>query len=119
MGRKSSSLFTDYETIIPEEVVEKIDAEPEVIEKVEEAIDKATKRGKKKKEDKVEIEEVASNLVTVEIKNLNVRKGPGKEFGKEKDFLKPGTYEIEKEENGYGRIKNTNHWIALKFTRKV
>ena len=95
-----SKLFTDYETIIPEEIVEKI----------EEPMEKVSKREKRKKN-------VTTKTVVVEIKNLNVRKGPGIKFDKLKEFLKPGEYEIAEEKDGYGRIAGTNNWIAMKFTK--
>ena len=101
-----SGLFTDYETIIEDEKVEK---------KVEEAIEKSTKTRKKKK---VEAEEV-KNMVEVKIKNLNVRKGPGKEFGVITGNCKPGVYEIEDEQNGYGKIKGKDQWISLQYTNKI
>ena len=107
-----SKLFSDEEIIIePETNLDKAieDVQEEFKEKAKEEI-KKEKKAKAKSAKK-------ENKVKVEIKNLNVRKGPGIKFAKEAKFLEPGEYMILKEENGYGKI-GEDRWISLKYTVK-
>ena len=55
--------------------------------------------------------------VRVVIPNLNLRKGPGKNFPKA-GLCKPGLQTIVAEKNGYGR-RADGLWIALEFCEKV
>ena len=56
--------------------------------------------------------------VRVSINNLNLRKGPGKNFPKTGTFCKPGLQTIVKEKNGYGK-RPDGLWIALDFCERV
>ena len=56
--------------------------------------------------------------VDVKIRNLNLRKGPGKKYAKEDHFCKPGRQTIVDEKNGYGK-RADGLWIALEFCERI
>lgn len=49
---------------------------------------------------------------------LNVRKGPGTQYGIAMTIEDKGTYTIVEENNGWGKLKSGAGWISLKYTRK-
>lgn len=115
-----SKLFSEEVDIkVDEDVLGKLTAKDKAVEDVKEEFKEKAKEEikKEKKSRKVKEEIKVENKVKVEIKNLNVRKGPGIKFAKEAKFLEPGEYVIFKEENGYGKIGD-DRWIALKYTVK-
>lgn len=63
--------------------------------------------------------------VKVSINNLNIRKGPGKEFERTGKFTGKGVFEIveRKEGNGstkgWGKLKNEQGWISLEFCEDI
>lgn len=63
-----------------------------------------------------------SFIVRVEIKNLNIRKGPGTKYAKA-GYCPVGSYTIveTKSANGYtwGRLKSGAGWIALEYAKRV
>ena len=67
-------------------------------------------RKRKSKTDNVNKGKVA----TVTINNLNVRKGPGKEY-KKIGFITPGQYTIVEfnSDSGYGKLEN-GYWICVR-----
>lgn len=71
------------------------------------------------------VNESASNSVTnvnysvkVTTSNLNMRTGPGTNY-KTCGYIKPGTYAIAQESNGWGKLSGNDYWIALKYATKV
>ena len=59
-----------------------------------------------------------SYLVRVEIRNLNIRRGPGTSYGSN-GFLPPGVYTIVDEQNGFGKLKSGAGWISLDYAKKI
>ena len=53
-----------------------------------------------------------TKMIKVEIKNYNVRCGPGFEFYT-KGFIAPGTYTIVEEQNGFGKLEDDLGWVFL------
>ena len=56
--------------------------------------------------------------VKVTTSNLNMRTGPGTSY-KTCGYIKPGTYAITQESNGWGKLSSNGYWIALKYTSKT
>ena len=56
--------------------------------------------------------------VKVTIKNLNLRKGPGTKYARI-GTVKPGTYTIIEEDNGFGKAKELDAWFCLAYASKV
>lgn len=61
--------------------------------------------------------------VRVKITNLNIRKGPGTNYGKN-GFIKPGVYTIVAESTGagatkWGKLKSGAGWISLDYAKAV
>ena len=61
--------------------------------------------------------------VRVKITNLNIRKGPGTNYGKN-GFIKPGVYTIVEERTGagaskWGKLKSGAGWISLDYAKKA
>lgn len=66
---------------------------------------------------------VTPYLVRVKITNLNIRKGPGTNYGKN-GFIKPGIYTIVAESTGkgaakWGKLKSGAGWISLDYATKT
>lgn len=66
---------------------------------------------------------VTPYLVRVEIANLNIRKGPGTNYGST-GFIKPGVYTIVAESTGkgaskWGKLKSGAGWISLDYATKT
>lgn len=66
---------------------------------------------------------VTPYLVRVKITNLNIRKGPGTNYGKN-GFIKPGVYTIVEESTGtgatkWGKLKSGAGWISLDYAKQV
>lgn len=59
-----------------------------------------------------------SYLVRVEIRNLNIRSGPGTSYGSN-GFLAPGVYTIVDEQNGFGKLKSGAGWISMDYAEKI
>jgi len=79
-------------------------------------------------ETKAEVAEKAepfqSYLVQVSISNLNIRKGPGTNYGKTGRFTGKGIFTIVEESKGtgatlWGKLKSGAGWISLDFTKKI
>lgn len=60
----------------------------------------------------------ANYKVKISVSNLNMRTGPGTKY-KTVGYIKPGTYKIIKTNNGWGKVKETGYWVALRYTSKV
>ena len=56
--------------------------------------------------------------VKVTTSNLNMRTGPGTSY-KTCGYIKPGTYAITQESNGWGTLSSNGYWVALKYTSKT
>ena len=60
-------------------------------------------------------------LVRITDTHLNYRKGPGKNYAS-RGYIKPGTYTIVDEQDGWGLLKAfsdaRNGWVMLKYTTK-
>ena len=60
-------------------------------------------------------------LVRITDTHLNIRKGPGTDYAS-RGYIKPGTYTIVDEEDGFGLLKayaaGRNGWVMLKYTEK-
>ena len=95
--------------IVEEKVVEKV--EDDTVKKPE--VRPATKNQNDKK------------FVKVAIKNLNIRKGPGKKFDRTGKFTGIGTFEIsetkigEGSSKGWGRLASGEGWISLDFCEEL
>lgn len=50
---------------------------------------------------------------------LNIRKGPGTNYGIAGTICDKGTYTIVEEKNGFGRLKSNAGWISLDYVKKV
>lgn len=66
---------------------------------------------------------VTPYLVRVKITNLNIRKGPGTNYGAT-GFIKPGVYTIVAESTGagatkWGKLKSGAGWISLDYATKT
>lgn len=61
----------------------------------------------------------SSYLVKVTANALNVRKGPGTNYGINGTITNKGTYTIVEENNGFGKLKSGAGWISLAYTKKV
>lgn len=66
---------------------------------------------------------VTPYLVRVKISNLNIRKGPGTNYGST-GFIKPGVYTIVAESTGtgatkWGKLKSGAGWISLDYAAKT
>ena len=63
-------------------------------------------------------------LVKVSISDLNIRKGPGTDFGRVR-FIEPGVFTIMEVRSGkgssagWGRLKSGIGWISLDFVRRI
>lgn len=66
---------------------------------------------------------VTPYLVRVKITNLNIRKGPGTNYGAT-DYIQPGIYTIVAESTGkgaakWGKLKSGAGWISLDYATKT
>lgn len=59
-----------------------------------------------------------SYKVKVTISNLNMRKGPGTNYARV-GTVRPGTYTIVEEKNGFGKAKELNAWFSLRYAKKI
>lgn len=63
--------------------------------------------------------------VKVSIDNLNIRKGPGKNYEKTGEFTGKGIFEITEKKDGigspvgWGKLKSDKGWISLYFCEEV
>lgn len=66
-----------------------------------------------------------SYVVQVDITNLNIRKGPGKNYDKTGEYTGIGRFTIietrngEGSDSGWGRLKSGAGWISLDFAKRV
>ena len=66
-----------------------------------------------------------SFMVRVSISNLNIRRGPGTDYGRTGSFTGKGTFEItevatgEGSASGWGRLKSGAGWISLDYTTRI
>lgn len=60
-----------------------------------------------------------SYKVQVTASALNVRKGPGTNYGVATVIRDKGVYTIVEEKSGWGRLKSGAGWISLKYTKKI
>lgn len=60
-----------------------------------------------------------SYLVTVTASVLNVRKGPGINYGIATTVKRGEAYTIVEESNGWGKLKSGAGWISLSYTKRV
>lgn len=58
-------------------------------------------------------------LVRVTTSALNVRKGPGTNYGITATIRDRGVYTIVNENNGWGKLKSGAGWISLNYTKKI
>ena len=67
----------------------------------------------------------SSFMVRVSISNLNIRRGPGTDYGRTGSFTGKGTFEItevatgEGSASGWGRLKSGAGWISLDYTTRI
>ncbi len=61
----------------------------------------------------------ASYLVKVTVNALNIRKGPGTNYGTNGTIANKGTYTITETQNGFGKLKSGAGWICLDYTKRV
>lgn len=60
-----------------------------------------------------------SYKVRVTASALNVRKGPGTNYGIVTTIRDKGVYTIVDESNGWGKLKSGAGWISLNYTKKI
>ena len=65
-----------------------------------------------------------SYKVEVTISNLNIRKGPGTNYGRTGQFTGKGVFTIVQESKGegaalWGKLKSGAGWISLDFVKKL
>ena len=64
-------------------------------------------------------------LVRVSISDLNIRKGPGTDYGKTRQYIGKGVFTITEvksgkgSHSGWGRLKSGAGWISLDYVSKV
>ena len=56
--------------------------------------------------------------VKIDIDNLNIRKGPGVDYGVV-GFTGKGVFTIVEVSNGWGKLKSGAGWISLQYTDKL
>lgn len=61
----------------------------------------------------------ASYLVKVTADALNIRKGPGTNYGTNGSITNKGTYTIVQTQGNWGKLKSGAGWICLDYTKKV
>ena len=61
----------------------------------------------------------SSYLVKVTANALNIRKGPGTNYGTNGTITNKGTYTITETQNGFGKLKSGAGWICLNYTKRV
>lgn len=57
--------------------------------------------------------------VKVDITDLNIRTGPGTKYKATGKFTGKGAFTIDRETDGWGRLKSGAGWICLKYTSKA
>lgn len=60
-----------------------------------------------------------SYTVRVTATELNIRKGPGTNYGTNGSIKDKGVYTIVEESNGWGKLKSGAGWISLSYTTKL
>ena len=60
----------------------------------------------------------------VSITDLNIRKGPGTNYGKTGKYTGKGVFTIVEEADGkgasrWGKLKSSAGWISLDYTRRI
>lgn len=61
----------------------------------------------------------ASYLVKVTANALNIRKGPGTNYGTNGTITNKGTYTIVETQGNWGKLKSGAGWICLNYTKRV
>lgn len=61
----------------------------------------------------------ASYLVKVTADALNIRKGPGTNYGTNGSITNKGTYTIVQTQGNWGKLKSGAGWICLDYTKRV
>lgn len=56
--------------------------------------------------------------IKITIKDLNMRTGPGTSY-KSKGHIKPGTYSVTQEKNGWAKISTNGYWVSLSYAKKI
>ena len=56
--------------------------------------------------------------VKITAADLNMRTGPGTSYDT-MGYVKPGTYTINAESNGWGRLSTNGYWVSLSYTTKL
>lgn len=79
---------------------------------------KETRKETKTKETKKETK-IKEYQVKVTASALNIRKGPGTNYGIDGVIYKNGVYTIVEEKDGFGKLKSGAGWIMLKYTVKI
>ena len=74
---------------------------------------------KRREDDQSFKEKAPRDFVIVSIKNLNIRKGPGKEFDRTGEFTGPGKFELTERKNGFGKLRSGKGWICLDFCEDI
>ena len=80
------------------------------------------KRYGDKQEDLVKTEEKTELVefkVRVSIPNLNIRFGPGVQYGITGNYTGVGVFTIVEEKDGWGKLKSEVGWICLKYTQRM
>ena len=60
----------------------------------------------------------ANYKVKITAKDLNMRTGPATSYPS-KGYVTPGTYTINAESNGWGKLSSNGYWVKLSYTTKV
>ena len=100
-----------FATEVAEEVAEETDEAP-----VEEAVEETVE---------APVVEPTSFRVEVTVNNLNIRKGPGKNFERTGEFTGIGIFTLSKKvdgegsKKGWGKLENGKGWISLDFCKEI
>jgi len=69
-------------------------------------------------EEKVE-EAPKPKQVKVTISDLNIRKGPGKNFDRTGQFTGAGVFDISETKNGFAKLADGRGWVSMEFAKLV
>ncbi len=71
-------------------------------------------------EEPVKVEEAPkAKKVKVAIPDLNIRKGPGKNFDRIGQFTGVGVFEVSETENGFAKLADGRGWVSMEFAKLI
>ena len=64
-------------------------------------------------------EEPKVQKVKVTIADLNIRKGPGKNFDRTGEFTGVGVFEVSEIKDGFAKLADGRGWVSMEFAKLV